>query len=229
MGRSRGSKNVEIVLGQKFGRLTVLSVLPSTDRKRRVLCRCDCGIEKVVSFPDMRVGHIRSCGCLIVDTRDMSAAIAASTTHGQAAHGQQTKTYKTWIYMRRRCSDPAVIGYENYGGRGIKVCDRWQNSFENFASDVGTCPSPEHSIDRLDVNGQYEPGNCRWATKKEQAQTRRNRITVNVDGQEVCLKEACEKLGMHYRSVWSRIKQYGWSVNEALNTPFRKKGQSASE
>lgn len=146
--------------GWRFGRLTV--VAPAHwDRKehsRYWRCLCDCGIEHVTSGKRLRKGETKSCGCLRIDI-----CKSKTLTHGQRG----TKIYGVWASMLRRCDNPKQESYPRYGGRGIKVCERWKQ-FENFYADMGD-PPQGHSIDRYpDPDGDYEPGNCRWATAKEQ-------------------------------------------------------------
>jgi hypothetical protein len=151
--------------GQRFGRLVVARRAPSAASHARWLCSCDCGAESVVESRQLRSGHTRSCGCLQRDT-----ASELSRTHGHTV--ARSAEYSTWLALRDRCSNPRNRSFRNYGGRGISVCARW-DSFENFLSDMGQKPSRLHSIDRVDVNGNYEPTNCRWATAAEQNQNTR--------------------------------------------------------
>lgn len=117
--------------------------------------------------------------------------------------------------MKSRCTNPNTRGYENYGGRGINVCDRWLNSYEDFLADMGRRPSPNHSIDREDVDGDYTPENCRWATPHQQSQNRRNIIKVQLDGETICLKEACRRTGVPYKAAVQR-RNRGWSQERWL-------------
>ena len=139
------------------------------------------------------------------------------TTHGESGRNQ-TPEYQTWANMRKRCDLPKHPGYKNYGGRGIKVCDRWQN-YGNFLADMGRRPSPEHSIDRIDNNGNYEPGNCRWATKKEQDRNKRSNHIVEYNGQKMVFADACKLAGFSKGTVRTRIKS-GWDINRALSQPL---------
>ena len=163
----------------KFGRLTALhrdTSIPA-DRKTKVrwVCHCECGTVKTVMAPDLRSGKTVSCGCKKIEN-------AIETGHANKTHGQRyDEEYNIWRGMKQRCLNPKDTSYTQYGGRGIRVCDRWL-VFENFFADMGKRPGPEYSIDRRDTNGDYEPGNCRWATAVEQQNNRRDNVHLEYNG-----------------------------------------------
>ena len=154
------------LFGRRFGRLIARRYVKGSKWE----CICDCGTIVIVDTAKLTTGHTKSCGCLQVDR-----AAEANTTHGQARARLRsvTSTYRTWQQMKRRCFNPANHNYKYYGGRGVVVCDRWRESFEAFLEDMGERPSG-HTIDRINSDGNYEPGNCRWATPTEQRRNRRD-------------------------------------------------------
>lgn len=169
-------------------------------------CECDCGNIVTVSSSNLGTGNTLSCGCL-----QQERLKASTTKHGKT----RTHVYVVWMNMRRRCSDPKSKSYLNYGARGIKVCERWQ-SFENFYADMGD-PEAGHTIDRIDVNGDYEPANCRWATSGEQSRNRRNNHTVTFEGRTLTLIEWSEVLSIPYYTLHARFRR-NWSVERAFTT-----------
>jgi hypothetical protein len=184
--------------GLRFGRWTVLGYHHTTaDGKGAWLCRCDCGTKRPVVGRDVRSGKSRSCGCLNIEETGRR-----SRTHGLS----KTREYRIWGAMISRCYNPNVPHYGCYGGRGIRVCRRWRESFEAFLADVGACPAGM-SIEREDVNGDYCPQNCRWATRLQQSQNRRNNIMLTLDGNTHCLAEWGRRLGLGKSALYSRLRK----------------------
>jgi hypothetical protein len=168
---SKGRKKITINPNDKFGELTVIKEIEpikyGKQNFRRFLCKCNCGNHWSGVLLSLRNGDAVTCGCGKFKRK-------TNLKHNEAMFGKTiTAEYRTWCAMKRRCYNPNVNNYMNYGGRGIIVCDRWINSYENFLEDMGRKPSIEYSIDRIDNNGNYEPSNCRWVTPKEQRKNQR--------------------------------------------------------
>ena len=152
---------------QKFGRWKVLRRVENHGSATRWLCQCECGEKKKVVGSTLTGGKSKSCGCLQRELTSKNHKV-----HGEAYTKTITTEYRIWVAMRKRCSNPKDSSYHNYGGRGITVCERWDN-YENFLEDMGRRPTNGHSIDRIDVNGPYEPSNCKWSDKFEQSINKR--------------------------------------------------------
>lgn len=191
------------ITGQRFGRLIVLA---KAEKRHYWHCICDCGKRKAVYRYSLLNGATQSCGCLHIER-----TIATSTRHGCSRRSGETAEYRIWTGMMSRCFDPNCNGFYKYGARGVVVCERWK-TFENFLSDMGLRPSPGHSIDRIDVNGNYEPGNCRWATRKEQARNRRITRTITINGTTKPLSQWAEERGIPYHTLKSRVRS-GWEAS----------------
>lgn len=158
-------------------------------------CACKCGTEKRVHGGSLRAGTSKSCGCWGTERYPLM-----NRTHGMS----KTPEHRTWSGIKTRCYNPNVKNFDRYGGRGIKVCDRWKD-FANFFEDMGPKPSPKHSIERIDSNGDYEPGNCRWATITEQASNKRNNVMLELNGEMVTGAEFARRTG------FARCTVYEWT------------------
>lgn len=196
--------------GKRFGRLTVVRFAGRGKRKLLIWeCLCDCGKTCLCYGNGLTSGAKRSCGCL-----GSEATSRRSKTHGMTG----SITWTSWHSMRDRCERPGHIGYHLYGGRGITVCERWK-SFENFLADMGERPSKDHQIERKDNNGNYEPSNCRWATRKEQARNRRTQTMLTYNGETLCVSEWAERLGVERGRLQNRIN-LGWPADRILTEPI---------
>lgn len=192
--------------GQQFHYWTVASRAGTMEGKAKKAlwnCVCKCGTERVISGGDLRNGHSKSCGCY-----QKEVASEVNSTHGM----RQTKEYAIWCAMMTRCTNSNAVNYANYGGRGIKVCDRWQ-SFENFYADMGDANGL--TLDRIDVNGNYEPSNCRWATRKEQGNNKRNNRVIEFEGKRLTAMQWSEATGIGEATIRKRIR-LGWPAEKTL-------------
>lgn len=197
--------------GQRFGRLLVLGEGSQRNTIRMWNCLCDCGSRTLAQQGNLRNGHTLSCGCMRSEM-----TIARHTTHGHYIKGKPTGTRKTWGEIFQRCNNKNNHAYKWYGGRGIKVCDRWY-SFENFVSDMGIRPEG-FSLDRVNSDGNYEPGNCRWATAKEQAQNTRQSKRWLIHGVEYKSgQQAADATGIKRATIQWRVRNgvAGYSTRRA--------------
>jgi hypothetical protein len=183
--------------GRTFGRWTVLD---RAERARYWNCVCECGNRREVFDSSLTTGSSPSCGCI---TRTVFAA--RWVTHGHAGSGSRSIEFETWCRIRQRCENPRNPGFKNYGARGIAVCDRWREDFQHFLDDVGYRPGPGFSLDRIDNERGYEPGNCRWATAKEQARNRRSSRFIVAHGQRKTVAEWSELTGVSPTTISRRL------------------------
>lgn len=195
---------VKNIAGKRFGRLIArdfVELRPRGSMKRAIWrCVCDCGSETDVAGTDLRSGNTRSCGCLLVDV-----VKEVSRTHGHASNnGRFSGAYRSWRSMVQRCRDPRSNNWHNYGARGIRVCERWEQ-FENFLADMGDRPEGG-SLERIDPNGHYEPGNCKWIPRSEQAKNTRANRYVLLNGEKMIQADAARALGVTPQklSAWVR-------------------------
>lgn len=208
------SKRLDLV-GVRFGRLVVIereesAVSKSGKVRGRWLCQCDCGNECIVKTEHLRAGLTRSCGCYAREIRSRK-------THGLAG----TRIYTEWISMKDRCNNPNNSRYYRYGARGIKVCEEWVNSFENFYKwATGNGYTDKLTIERKNVDGDYCPDNCCWIPFREQAINRSTSLKiVDTDGKEKLAMDIAERNGIDMNVVRARVYK-GWDMNDALNTPL---------
>lgn len=207
--------------GERYGRLTLVARVGNVVRygKQVVMwkMKCDCGNEVVRKLSDATCGTTKSCGCLLRETRSLSGK--ANITHGLSG----TAEYGIWGEIKKRCYTSRHKFFSRYGGRGIGMCQQWRESFHEFYKYVGARPSPLHEIDRYPNNdGNYEPGNVRWAMKKEQCRNRSSNRMIEFRGEVRCAAEWEELLGLPSGRIYSRVSALGWTIERALSTPVRK-------
>jgi len=195
--------------GQKFSRLTAIERDTSNTKTNSAAwrCLCDCGNTTTTASTYLRNGHTKSCGCL----RKLPPA---NKTHGRT----KSVEFHAWNNMKARCYNPKYNQFHCYGGRGIIVCDRWLNSFQSFYSDMGKRPSPKHSIDRINNDGNYEPDNCKWSTPREQANNASYNRKLIFNGETLNVIEWARKLNIPQGRLYARLNS-GWSVEDTLTKP----------
>lgn len=208
------------IAGQVFGRLTAVAFAGRNSRQGLWRCRCECGGQATTTVTKLRSGHTTSCGCF------KNEGIASRARKDGLFVGGRHRLFDTYHKMVARCTNPNDAAYEDYGGRGISVCDRWlkgegqKTGFSLFLKDMGPRPSSRYSLDRRENNGNYEPANCRWATAKQQARNRRSNRLVDCDGRKLALSEFCDRKGLRFNLVNGRIGR-GWSFERAISQPVR--------
>ena len=199
--------------GQRFGRLTVVEYVGRTRHGHVVWkCACECGGSSTPTTQSLRCGHARSCGCIA--SEKASKMGRAKRTHGMS----KSREYAAWARAIGRCSREDDKAYRYYGGRGIRVCDEWQDSFEAFFAHIGPRPSSAHTLDRIDVNGNYEPGNVKWSTITEQLRNTTKTFWVDFRGKRMSLAEVAEVTGVPYPRIKNRLLA-GWPVDDAVFRP----------
>lgn len=217
------SKLVDIA-GSRYGRLTVIKrvenyVSPKGCKKARWLCLCDCGKQHIATQNQLNRGIVKSCGCLKeeIARKQQQTLIKSGTAHPRFKHGgtvehKQERLYRVWANIRKRCTNPNDKNYKHYGGRGISCCPEWDEyaSFRDWAMASGydpDAPKGQCTIDRIDVNGNYCPENCRWASQKDQMNNVRTNRKVLYEGRYYTAKQLAQKLGLPYQTVISRINR----------------------
>lgn len=210
--------------GKKFGRLTVLNRAENGRTANKPVvrwkCICECGNRLITEGNSLRRGRTKSCGCLNQVSRLKNLK---RVTHG----GSQTRLYHIWAHMKQRCSNPNVERYPLYGGRGIKVCESWNKSFSAFRDwALSNGYSDSLTLDRINVDGDYEPKNCRWATMKQQQNNKQFNRNIEFNGETKTLSEWADHIGINVNTLNSRIDLYCWSVEKALTTPVIERGDA---
>lgn len=206
--------------GMRFGKLTVLKQEESKSGQKRWLCQCDCGNFRIVYETKLLNNWIKTCCVDCIEKKVEKMVINGKTFYRHGMSG--TPLHKKWCGMKIRCYQKNSNGYENYGGRGIRICDEWigENGFQNFydwSMDNGYMDGL--TIDRIDVNGNYEPSNCRWVTQKEQDNNKRTNHYLEYNGEIKTIAQWSRDTGINKNTIKSRIEKYGWSVEETLTIP----------
>lgn len=212
-------KQVIDLYGRRFGKLTVIRLSDGyVSGKAKWLCQCDCGKTSAVFASNLTRLHTTSCGChKQANYRTMNLKHGATAGAG-GDKSRYPSSYKIWCHIRQRCYDPGCPAYKYYGGRGIVMCDSWQD-YANFVADMGE-PPRQRSLDRIDNDGPYSPENCRWATRTEQARNKRSAHLISFRGETRSLIEWAEHLGVSRNKLHNRIFR-GWDIERAFTQPYR--------
>lgn len=207
--------------GKKFGRLTVIGVADDGKRKTSYICQCECGNVKKVRADGLTSGNTKSCGCLKreSDKRNVQKVPAQQKYLKTGFKVGGTRLYQIWQGMKARCYNKTNASYEKYGGRGIKLCEEWKQdyiAFHNWAMENGY--SDKLTIDRINVNGDYEPNNCRWATNEQQSNNRRSNVNIRIGNATKTLKEWCDIFEVDYKTISARYHRNGFeSIDRLFN------------
>jgi hypothetical protein len=216
------ARRLQDLAGEVYGRLTVIAEASRNKwNQRQWRCRCSCsaGTIRIVPHSALRSGNTRSCGCLQQETARKT--VLGRTKHGHARKSGESPEYGVWLNMLRRCYDPANKRFNRYGGRGIRVFDAWCDDFSAFLAHVGPRPDPSYTLDRIDNDGGYEPGNVQWVDMTTQARNRSNNRMLTYQERKQTLIEWSEETGIDRTTITARIDRLGWSVQRALTTPVR--------
>ena len=199
--------------GKKFGRLTVIKRVANKGKRARWLCKCECGKTIEVQGTNLKSGNTKSCGCY-----KSEITIKRNLIHGK----RHTKAYNSWSGAKARCYSPESPKYKDYGTRGIQMFERWRNDFQSFYDYVSTLPhfgEKGYTLNRIDNNGNYEPGNVEWANCKEQANNRRSNRLYTYNGETHNISQWAEIIKIPYETLRCRLVYYNWDIDKALNTP----------
>lgn len=202
--------------GQRFGRLVAVRRENRASHISFWVCQCDCGGQASVRLGNLRNGHTTSCGCA-------KHEMEHSLSHGHDRVGRRTRTLRCWSGAKTRCFNTKNPNYPRWGGRGITMCDEWRDSFAAFLRDMGECPEGK-SLDRIDNDGNYEPGNCRWATLGEQAANKRNNVLVPLGGKRVTLREFSRAKGINYHSLHALMRHHGQPADVIARRMIERRG-----
>lgn len=207
------TRKINYIEGQKLGECFFVREVQKTGKERMAEFVCGhCSSRFISVIYSVKSLITKSCGC-----EKLRLFIARTTTHAAIKKGLKSE-YGIWSTMKARCYNPNANCYKNYGGKGIKVCDRWRQSFTNFITDMGPKPSPNHTLDRYpDNNGDYGPSNCRWATMKQQNQNRTNNVVIMIGDEKKSLAEWCDILGLNYKLLRQRISRSTYTPQEYFN------------
>jgi len=217
---------------KRFNRLTVMKYAFTKNGKAYWLCECDCSNTVILQGDRIKRGVTKSCGCFAVESSIQSGRNKKGRTWGKRLYIKHKAEYSVWCGMKRRCYNSNEDSFQYYGKRGIKVCQRYRNSFEDFFNDIGKRPNPRLQIDRIDNEGHYSCGKCaecksnrwkfniRWTTLERQSRNKRNNHLITFNGETKCLTDFAKEVGKSYSVVYARIKR-GWTVQNALTVPIR--------